>query len=218
MLRGEQALAHAQFCKPAPPRFIEEDKGFERAWSQRKLTQRRFYWVVPKIAGAQGASAAWDVLPLTTPAALAQWLQIELRHLDWFANAKEWEAVVPFGCLRHYSYRWQVGRSGKRRLLEVSKPRLEAIQRRLLHGILERVPPHAAEQATSAVVPRPPPAFRIPDKRSFSDRLAPLLPFRACFARPCSVSHGWLSPRSGAPIDRVVHKRRSCRSPGRPAG
>ena len=150
-LRSLARRVFQAFVPPATPPdeeklacFIEADNGFGRAWAQGKVTQHRFFWVVPKMGRAQGASAAWDVPSLPTPAALAQWLQIELRHLDWFADAKGWERVAPPGGLRHYSYRWQVGQSGKRRLLEVPKSQLKAIQRRLLHEILERIPPHGA--------------------------------------------------------------------------
>lgn len=54
------------------------------------------------------------------------------------------EARVKTGPLRHYTYRW-LPKSGQQwRLLEAPKPRLRAIQRRILHEILDRIPPHAA--------------------------------------------------------------------------
>jgi hypothetical protein len=46
--------------------------------------------------------------------------------------------------LRHYHYHWVSKRSGGARLVEAPKSRLKAVQRRILHGIVDRVPPHDA--------------------------------------------------------------------------
>jgi hypothetical protein len=46
--------------------------------------------------------------------------------------------------LHHYTYHWLPARSGKRRLVERPKARLKAIQRRLLHDVLDLIPPHEA--------------------------------------------------------------------------
>ena len=46
--------------------------------------------------------------------------------------------------LQHYRYRWLEKRSGGLRLLEAPKPQLRSIQRRILHELLEHIPPHAA--------------------------------------------------------------------------
>src|SRR5262249_20203524 len=54
------------------------------------------------------------------------------------------EAHVPPGPLRHYTYSWLPKRAGKWRLLEMPKARLKALQRRILHEILDHVPPHEA--------------------------------------------------------------------------
>jgi hypothetical protein len=96
------------------------------------------------MVSAPGALAAWNVPALSTPAALAEWLQVDLPRLDWFADRRGWEAVSPPGSLRHYNYHWRVKRSAKPRLLEVPKPRLKAIQRQLLHELLEHIPAHEA--------------------------------------------------------------------------
>ena len=41
--------------------------------------------------------------------------------------------------LKHYRYRWIAKTSGGRRLLEVPKPRLKAIHRRILKEILDQI-------------------------------------------------------------------------------
>jgi hypothetical protein len=90
------------------------------------------------------APSAWPVPALATTAALAEWLGLTPGQLDWFADCQGREARHPPGPLRHYGYRWLAGRSGKRRLLEQPRARLKALQRRVLHGILDLVPAHDA--------------------------------------------------------------------------
>jgi hypothetical protein len=91
---------------------------------------------------AAGAPASWPVPALATPGALAAWLGLEPGELDWFADCQGREARTPPGPLRHYTYRWLARRSGGVRLLEVPKARLKALQRRLLHDLLDHIPPH----------------------------------------------------------------------------
>jgi hypothetical protein len=96
------------------------------------------------MAPADGAPAAWPVPELATPAALAEWLGLSLPELDWFADYQGRQARAPEGPLRHYTYRWLPKRSGTPRLLEIPKPRLKRLQRRVLDGILAHVPAHEA--------------------------------------------------------------------------
>lgn len=65
-------------------------------------------------------------------------------ELEWFADWQGREAKHPPGPLRHYRYRWIAKRRGAPRLIETPKPRLKALQRRVLRGILDFVPPHDA--------------------------------------------------------------------------
>lgn len=84
---------------------------------------------------------------LATPGELADWLGITPGELEWFANA--WSRPARDARLDHYHYRWMAKRSGGARLIEAPKEDLRAIQRRVLHGILDRVPVH--EAATGCV-------------------------------------------------------------------
>lgn len=126
-------------------RFIEADPAFVRAWAReswhpRKPFQaRQIFWVIPSMA-----QSPWPVPPLPTSGALAEWLNLNPAELNWFADCHGREADVPTGRLRHYTYQWLSTRSGKRRLLEMPKQRLKDIQRRVLHEILDRIPPHDA--------------------------------------------------------------------------
>jgi hypothetical protein len=89
----------------------------------------------------------WPVPALPSPAALAGWVGLTLRELDWFADCQGREAHRPPGPLRHYTYRWVAKRSGRQRLIEMPKQRLKTIQRRLLHDLLDHIPPHEAAHA-----------------------------------------------------------------------
>jgi hypothetical protein len=93
---------------------------------------------------APGPAVLWQVPPLVTTAQLAEWLGVEAGELAWFADCQGREAKVPPGPLRHYTYHWLAKPSGRSRLLESPKSRLKAIQRRILHDILDRIPAHEA--------------------------------------------------------------------------
>jgi hypothetical protein len=127
-------------------RFIHDDEGFTEAWTRnhRERGVCQIFWVPSSFAPRAGPPASWGLPRLATPAALAEWLGLSLGELDWFADCRGQEARLPAGPLRHYTYQWRAGRLGKRRLLEMPKPRMKAIQRRLLHELLEHIPVHPA--------------------------------------------------------------------------
>ncbi len=99
----------------------------------------RIFWVTPKMT-----LSSWDVPALPTLATLADWLALKPKELDWYADRFGFEADVKDGPLRHYSYRWLPKASGKWRLLEMPKPRMKNLQRRIYHEILDCIPPHSA--------------------------------------------------------------------------
>src|SRR5262249_20777738 len=118
--------------------------GWGQATAQGSLLVRRLFWAAPVMAPRSGAPANWGVPALPTSGALAEWLGLRPFELAWFADCHGREADAPPGPLRHYTYRWLLRRGGKFRLLEAPKPRLKAVQRRILHEILDRIPPHDA--------------------------------------------------------------------------
>ncbi|GAA2797213.1 reverse transcriptase family protein [Crossiella cryophila] len=79
-----------------------------------------------------------DVPRWETPADLAAALRLTPGELDWFADARTWNrrAATP---LRHYRHHWLGHRP-----LEIPKPRLAEIQRRLNRLLLARLPLHEA--------------------------------------------------------------------------
>jgi hypothetical protein len=87
------------------------------------------------------AALAWDLPDLTTAGDLSRWLSVRPTELDWFADLK---ALATEPRLHHYRYRVRMKRSGGVRLIESPKPELKELQRRILVGILDRVPPHPA--------------------------------------------------------------------------
>ena len=122
---------------------IAHDPGFEKALTrgQEVVRLRRFF--LPEPAMREGRPA-WDVLQLATTGDVAIWLGEDVASLEWLVD---WRGLARHGrssCLRHYIHRWLPKRGGGLRLVEAPKPRLKAIQRRILHEILDKVPPHEA--------------------------------------------------------------------------
>jgi hypothetical protein len=81
---------------------------------------------------------------LATTGELAEWLGISAAELDWFSDARRQHGNAMTAPLQHYSYQFVAKASGARRLIEAPKPRLKQLQRRILHDILDRIPPHEA--------------------------------------------------------------------------
>ncbi|MBL8484144.1 MAG: RNA-directed DNA polymerase [Rhodocyclaceae bacterium] len=90
--------------------------------------------------------AGLNLPQLDTPGDLAAWLHVSVGELAWFADPGGWAEASGVEALRHYRYRWNAKAGGGWRLLEIPKPRLAALQRKILREILDRVPPHAAAQ------------------------------------------------------------------------
>jgi hypothetical protein len=137
-------------------RFISEDPDYATAWSgvwerPEERPQIRRYFLQPEAMGTPiPALDGGEVPPLATPADLAAWLGLSCPELDWLADLWGSERRSAPGPLRHYCYRWVPKRRCGRRLLEIPKSRLRGIQRRILHGILDQVPPHDAAQGFRA--------------------------------------------------------------------
>lgn len=80
---------------------------------------------------------------LASPAALAQWLNLTSRHLEWLADIEGYRASADAETTRHYINRWVPKRSGPPRLVEAPKLLLKCIQRKILREILDLLPAHA---------------------------------------------------------------------------
>lgn len=80
----------------------------------------------------------WGLPQWKSSGDLADWLEVSIEDLNWLAWI--WRRRDS----AHYRHVWSQ-RDGRRpRLFEVPRPRLKAVQRKLLHGMLAKVPPHPA--------------------------------------------------------------------------
>ncbi|MBB3260131.1 hypothetical protein F4827_005203 [Paraburkholderia bannensis] len=75
---------------------------------------------------------------------LAEWLELDDSDLSWLATRWRVEPGEASSPLHHYSYHAREKRDGRHRLIERPKPLMRFAQHRLLHGLLDHVPPHDA--------------------------------------------------------------------------
>ena len=95
----------------------------------------------PKFAAAPRFSHL-AVPRLATLGDLAKWLRLPIEQLDWLADARRQHGSTDIPILQHYRYAFAPKKTGAPRLIEAPKPRLLAIQRRILHEILDLLPVH----------------------------------------------------------------------------
>ncbi|QGZ64581.1 reverse transcriptase family protein [Paraburkholderia acidisoli] len=81
---------------------------------------------------------------LATLRDLAEWLEVAGGDLAWLATRWRVEPGEAASPLHHYSYHAREKRDGRNRLIERPKPLLRFVQHKLLHDLLDRVPPHDA--------------------------------------------------------------------------
>lgn len=86
------------------------------------------------------SARAWGVPELRTTAAVAEWIGVAADRLLWLADARGMLQGVAGTRLHHYNYRVVPKRRGGVRIIESPKAELKAAQRRILAGILDRVP------------------------------------------------------------------------------
>ncbi|MDP9586816.1 UNVERIFIED_ORG: hypothetical protein J2791_006146 [Burkholderia contaminans] len=88
--------------------------------------------------------AGADVPQWPTCGDLARWLGVSAPELDWLSERWRVDARGSDSPLHHYTYTGYDKRRGGCRLIEIPKGRLREAQRRILHGLLDRIPPHDA--------------------------------------------------------------------------
>jgi hypothetical protein len=86
----------------------------------------------------------WPVPEIDAVGDLAAFLELEVGELEWFADVRGLERIAGDERLRHYRYTRIPRRVGPPRVIEAPKPRLKAIQRRVLHEVLDWIPVHSA--------------------------------------------------------------------------
>jgi RNA-directed DNA polymerase len=86
----------------------------------------------------------WPVRPLCTIADVADFVELDVGHLEWFADAHALERRVRDDKLRNYRYTWHTRSASTVRVLERPKSELKRVQRLVLREILDVIPPHDA--------------------------------------------------------------------------
>ncbi len=125
-------------------RLINANTGFQNACEKHSIELPGLLKNRSTMSPLAGVPSSWPVSQLSSPGELAQWLELSANELAWLADCRLLETKVTEMRLRHYHYRWMKKRTGGARLIESPKPRLMAIQRRILHEILDVIPPHPA--------------------------------------------------------------------------
>ncbi len=131
---------------PSPGGLVEFFLGsahFDRASASIRKSPTRLAPVLKSPCFSPTAQFAdLDVPRLATVGDLAAWLDLDIHQLKWFADARRQHRRTAEPLLQHYAYAFAAKRSGPPRLIESPKPMLKAIQRRILRGILDKVPVH----------------------------------------------------------------------------
>ena len=125
--------------------FLLYDQKLRRARSKHRDEVTIAEWV-HEPGGMQPVPAAttWDLPAIDSVGALANWLGIAVNDLLWLADLKGLGHQLGQPFLEHYHYRILQKPSGQIRLIEIPKPRLKEIQRKVLSGILDKIPSHPA--------------------------------------------------------------------------
>jgi RNA-directed DNA polymerase len=123
--------------------YLRSSEIFFRLSSGNKAAQRALLIVLEAPLFAPIAPFSGLGVPkLRTFGDLAEWLKLTTEQLDWLADTRRQHDRTGIPVLQHYFYTFSPKRSGLPRLIEAPKPRLRFIQRRILHEILDLVPPH----------------------------------------------------------------------------
>jgi RNA-directed DNA polymerase len=125
--------------------FFLHDLGFKRARSKYFHDLSVEQWLAgPQPMQPVAAAETWDIPAIESAGALAEWLGLTPDQLRWFADLKGLGYRKGRPKLGHYHYRILAKSYGNIRLIEAPKPRLKELQRQILAGILEKIPPHPA--------------------------------------------------------------------------
>jgi hypothetical protein len=131
---------------PAPAWLVEFFLG-SRRFDRASATVRKGEGRLPAVLQSPQFSPSprfqdLDVPRLATSGDLADWLEITVGQVEWLADVRDQHRRASTPLLRHYAFAFAPKRFGPPRLIESPKPRLKAIQRRILRAILDQVPVH----------------------------------------------------------------------------
>ncbi len=129
-------------------RDVPRDRRRElHTWLDTDLAGREHQWRAPQVRHrllpvAEMGHRRWDVPTVPTVADLAAFLDLHVPELARFADTRSLERTAKDEPLRHYRYRWLPRAASMPRLIEAPKRHLRELQRRVLHDILDLIPPH----------------------------------------------------------------------------
>lgn len=124
---------------------IADTSSFTNAWrSDNPPTIARIVLRPPVQRPLPQALVALDLPHWSTTRDLADWLDLAIPEFEWLADRWRVEPRSSGTPLHHYTYRTFDKRDGGCRLIEVPKGHLREAQRRILRGLLDRIPPHEA--------------------------------------------------------------------------
>jgi RNA-directed DNA polymerase len=143
----DELLERAPAAYPPAPdwlaAFFLRSPYFKRAAGPRIKNPKSLTAVLKPAKFAPAERFAELAVPrLAAPGDIAAWLDLSLDQLDWFADSKRQQGRTTTPLLQNYRYAFAAKKSGPPRLIEIPKPRLKAVQRRILREILDKVPPH----------------------------------------------------------------------------
>jgi hypothetical protein len=123
--------------------FLREDSGFRHAWARYRDEISIAEWIpdAPRMQPVRAAEQ-WNLPVLENVADLADWLCLTVGEVDWYADLRSLNDKQRNPKFEHYRYRILHKCSGGVRLLEIPRSNLKELQRRILSGILDRVPAH----------------------------------------------------------------------------
>jgi hypothetical protein len=142
----EAAVRHAPFARAADHDALVGRLLADEAFvcdAERSAPVRWRSVPLGPIVEAEATLAVEGVPRFASRAELSRWLRLAPGALAWFADVWR-EDDSGDERLRHYRYRWKPREYGPDRLLEIPKPHLCMLQRRIDAAILRRVPVHAA--------------------------------------------------------------------------
>ena len=124
--------------------LILESRAFRRSFRGLEPAPQVRAWLPLHPQMSPPALPVSGLPALATVGEVADWLELDPETLDWLADAPAWRSPSAPAPVEHYRYHWVPKRDGDTRLIEAPKMRLRTLQRRLLHGLLDLIPAHAA--------------------------------------------------------------------------